>query len=99
MNKAEIKNRIAYLLKGQEEIKRIIIFGSFNKSESPNDIDVAIVQNSSDNYLTLALKYRKLVRSVSKEIAVDIFPVLENNDNSFYSMEIASGEVIYAKGN
>jgi predicted nucleotidyltransferase len=99
MDKAEIKNRIVHLLKGQKEIERIIIFGSFNKSDSPNDIDIAVVQNSSDDYLTLALKYRKLIRSISKEIAVDIFPIIEKNSNSFYSMEIASGEVIYAKGN
>ncbi len=99
MDKSEVKNKIVDLLKGQKEIEKIIIFGSFNKSDSPNDIDIAVVQNSSDNYLTLALKYRRLIRNISREIAVDIFPVLEKNSNSFYSREIASGEVIYAKGN
>lgn len=97
MNKIELKNKIVESLKGQKEIERIIIFGSFNRSESPNDIDIAVVQNSSDNYLTLALKYRKLVRNVSREIAIDIFPILPNTDNSFYTNEIALGEVIYAK--
>jgi predicted nucleotidyltransferase len=86
-------------LKGQNEIERIIIFGSFNKSESPNDLDIAVVQNSSENYLTLALKYRKLVRDVSKEIAIDIFPVLNKTENSFFKNEVESGEVIYARGN
>ena len=83
----------------EKEIERIIIFGSFNKSDSPNDIDIAVVQNSSEDYLTLALKYRKLIRNISNEIAVDIFPIVEKNNNSFYLREIASGEVIYAKGN
>jgi len=99
MNKTEVKNKIVDLLKGQNEIERIIIFGSFNKSDSPNDIDIAVVQNSSENYLTVALKYRKLIRNISKEIAVDIFPIIKDNSNSFFSREIASGEVIYAKGN
>ena len=99
MNKKEVKNKIVNSLKGQKEIERIIIFGSFNRSDAPNDIDIAVVQNSSENYLTLALKYRKLVRNISKEIAVDIFPILKKNNNSFFTSEVASGEVIYARGN
>lgn len=99
MNKSEIKNRIVNLLKDQSEIERIIVFGSFNKSDSPNDIDVAVIQNSNENYLTLALRYRKLIRSVSKEIPVDIFPVLTKNKNQFFASEIESGETIYARGN
>ena len=99
MNKIEVKNKIVDSLKGEKEIERIIIFGSFNKSVSPNDIDIAVVQNSSDNYLTLALKYRKLIRNIAREIAVDIFPITENNKNSFFTSEVSSGEVIYARGN
>jgi uncharacterized protein len=99
MKKDEVKNKIVNSLKEQKEIERIIIFGSFNKSDSPNDIDIAVVQNSNENYLTLALKYRKLIRNISKEIAIDIFPISEKNDNSFFINEVASGEVIYARGN
>jgi len=99
MKKDEVKNEIVNSLKEQKEIERIIIFGSFNESDSPNDIDIAVVQNSNENYLTLALKYRKLIRNISKEIAIDIFPISEKNDNSFFINEITSGEVIYARGN
>jgi uncharacterized protein len=99
MNKSELKSRIVESLKGQDEIERIIIFGSFNKNEFPNDLDIAVVQNSSEDYLTLALKYRKLVRKVSKEIAIDIFPVLSKTENSFFKNEVEPGEVIYARGN
>ena len=99
MKKDEVKNNIVNSLKEQKEIERIIIFGSFNKSDSPNDIDIAIVQNSNENYLTLALRYRKLIRNISKEIAIDIFPISEINNNSFFINEVASGEVIYARGN
>jgi predicted nucleotidyltransferase len=99
MKKILLKNKIVDSLKGQKEIERIIIFGSFNKSDSPNDLDIAVVQNSTENYLTLALKYRKLLRNISKEIAVDIFPIIGNKGNSFLMNEVESGEVIYARGN
>jgi len=99
VNKVEVKSKIVDSLKGQKEIDKIIIFGSFNKSDSPNDIDIAVIQNSSENYLTLALKYRKLIRIISKEIPVDIFPIVEKNNNGFFASEVASGEVIYARGN
>ena len=99
MNKIELKSKIVDSLKGQKEIERIIIFGSFNRSDSPNDIDIAVVQNSSDNYLTLALKYRKLIRNITKEIAVDIFPIVKKNENIFFKNEVETGEVIYARGN
>ncbi len=99
MNKIELKSKIVDSLKGQKEIERIIIFGSFNRSDSPNDIDIAVVQNSSDNYLTLALKYRKLIRNITKEIAVDIFPIVRKNENVFFKNEVETGEVIYARGN
>ncbi|GMR25676.1 MAG: hypothetical protein BMS9Abin39_0989 [Ignavibacteria bacterium] len=99
MNKIELKNEIVDSLKGQKEIERIIIFGSFNQSDSPNDIDIAVVQNSSENYLTLALKYRKLIRNITKEIAVDIFPIVRKNENIFFKNEVETGEVIYARGN
>ncbi len=99
MNKIELKSKIVDSLKGQKEIERIIIFGSFNRSDSPNDIDIAVVQNSSDNYLTLALRYRKLIRNITKEIAVDIFPIVRKNENIFFKNEVETGEVIYARGN
>ena len=41
-------------LAGAEEIKRIVVFGSFLTSDNPNDIDVAIFQGSESPYLALA---------------------------------------------
>ncbi len=92
MNKIELKSKIVDSLKGQKEIERIIIFGSFNRSDSPNDIDIAVVQNSSDNYLTLALKYRKLIRNITKEIAVNIFPIIRKNENIFSKIKLKPGK-------
>jgi len=97
MNKIQIKKELVNSLKGEKEIERIIIFGSFNYSESPNDLDIAVVQDSSESYLSLALKYRKLIRNISKEIATDVFPIVSSVDNAFFKNEVESGEVIYAR--
>ena len=62
-----------------------------------NDIDIAIFQNSKESYLPLALKYRRLTRSVSKQIPIDIIPVGNNNSDSIFLKEIESGELIYER--
>jgi len=61
----------------------VILFGSFIKSSNPNDIDIAIVQNSNDNFLTLSLKYRKVLRELSKIIPLDIVPIKANANGVF----------------
>lgn len=98
MNKTQVKNNIVDSLKGQKEIERIIIFGSFIYNDNPNDIDIAVIQNSDEGYLPLALKYRKLIRNISKKIAVDIFPILNGTDNGFFKKEVENGELIYDRG-
>ena len=86
--KKELKTNIANSLLSSSEIEKIIVFGSFLESKSPNDIDIAIFQNSSDNYLTLALKYRKMIRDISKKIPVDVIPIRSGASNSFLMDEI-----------
>jgi len=62
-------------LAGAEEIKKIVVFGSFLTSDDPNDIDVAIFQGSKSTYLDLAMKYRKMLHPVLRKIAVDVIPI------------------------
>ena len=97
--KRELKTNIANSLLSSSEIEKIIIFGSFLDSKSPNDIDVAIFQNSSESYLSLALKYRRLIREISKTIPVDVIPIKSGASNNFLIDEIEKGEVVYARGN
>ncbi len=94
--KEEYTRYIKEQLQPFEEIRKIIIFGSFFNTKEPNDIDVAIVQNSHNNFLTLSLKYRKALRELSKKIPLDIVPLKQNFQGSF-SKEIESGQVIYEK--
>lgn len=95
--KDQFKEILRQCLQGESEITKIVLFGSFVDSDHPNDIDVAIFQNSSEAYLPLALKYRKKVRPLTRHIPVDVFPVKDGAADSVFIHEINSGEVIYEK--
>ena len=97
--KEKIKSEIINTLSGINDIEKIVLFGSFVKSDKPNDIDIGIYSRSEDNYLTLALTYRKLLRGISKIIPLDIIPLKNNKGVSFFDNELYSGEVIYERRN
>ena len=94
------KSNFIEIIKSQlsqfSEISKIVLFGSFIKSSEPNDIDIAIVQNSNDNYLKLSLKYRKVLRDLSKQIPLDIIPI-KQGANGIFLNEIDNGLVIYER--
>jgi len=96
----KIKDKYIDIIKKQLsqfiEIHKIIIFGSFINSKNPNDIDIAIIQNSDNNFLTLSLKYRKVLRELSKQIPLDIVPLKENAQGVFMD-EIKNGKTIYER--
>ena len=96
--KDELKNRIADALRSQKEINKIVVFGSFLQSDTPNDIDLAVFQNSNENYLSLSLKYRKMIREISRQIPIDVIPIKNDKTNDFILSEIENGEVIYERG-
>ena len=90
-----LKKELIKSLRDEKEIMKIILFGSFLKSDRPNDADIAIFQNSDEPYLALAMKYRRLTRKISKKIPLDIIPVKSDVKESSFLSEIESGEVIY----
>ena len=75
------------------------MFGSFVKSDTPSDIDIGIYSRSEENYLTLALTYRKLLRGISKIIPLDVIPLKNTKGVSFFENELNNGEVIYERRN
>ncbi len=94
--KTEIREYIVEQLSQESEVEIIIIFGSFLKSNTPNDIDIAIFQNSCQTYLNLALKYRKLLRHLYLFFPIDVIPLRLDAQGGFID-EIKGGEVIYEK--
>jgi predicted nucleotidyltransferase len=95
--KDRLKRELVSCLAQDAEISRIVVFGSFLTSDSPNDMDVAIFQNSQESYLTLAMKYRKQSRPVSHSIPLDIIPICGSVSTSQLLHEIEMGEVIYER--
>lgn len=92
--KTELKHLIVQALSPEKEVRKIVIFGSFISSENPADIDIAVFHDSNDKYLSLSLKYRKLMRNIAKILPVDVLP-LKSNARGVFLSEINSGELIY----
>jgi len=97
--KQSLKQQLVDSLKNEAEVCRIVIFGSFLSSDEPNDMDVAIFQDSDEKYLPLAMKYRKKTRDITRIIPLDIIPVRKDAPSGFLMDEIEQGEIIYERGN
>ncbi len=95
--KQAIKQKILQSLKPEKEVKKIMVFGSFLESENPNDIDVAVFQDSDESYLTLAMKYRRLTRDIARKIPIDIIPIKSDVSYNSFLAEIEAGELIYER--
>ncbi|MBM9605802.1 hypothetical protein [Desulfopila inferna] len=78
-------------------MQRIVLFGSFTSSDNPNDIDIAIFQDSDDDYLRLAVKYRRLTRHIARQIPLDIIPLKIGCFSSPFLEEIERGETVYER--
>jgi predicted nucleotidyltransferase len=94
-SKYQIKQAIVDAMKAETDVHKIIIFGSFLRSETPNDIDVAVVGNFNQGYLDAALRLRQHVRHIAKILPVDIVPIQENAPPNSFVQDILDGEVIY----
>jgi len=95
--KETLKKEIISRLSEFPEVRRIIIFGSFLNSDEPNDIDIAVFQDSDESYYPLAMKYRKNLRTVSNKIPIDVIPIRPNGETGSFMQEIRNGEVLYER--
>jgi len=91
-----VKREIAARLSCFPEVRRVVIFGSFVDSDDPHDVDIAVFQDSDEDYYPLALKYRRILRSVAQMIPLDVLPVRPNPEGPFMR-EIEKGEVVYER--
>ncbi|MCD6273655.1 MAG: nucleotidyltransferase domain-containing protein [Deltaproteobacteria bacterium] len=92
-----MKKQLVSTFKDEKDIRKVVIFGSFLSSGSPQDMDVAVFQESSEGYIKLAMKYRKMTRVISKKIPIDIFPIKSNARDASILSEIENGEVVYER--
>jgi len=97
-DKDKLKRELVAALAGDQQVEKIIIFGSFTQSVNPHDMDVAVFCNSQDDYLTLALALRKKLRSLARTITIDLLPItIPYDPASVFMKEIIEGDVVYEK--
>jgi len=92
-----LKREVANCLSAEPEVRRVVVFGSFVTSPTPHDLDVAVFQESGEDYLPLALKYRRLLRRVAATIPVDVFPLRVGGAVGEFLREVERGEVVYVR--
>ncbi len=92
-----LKQQVMACLRNEPEVRRIVPFGSFVASPVPQDLDVAVFQKSQEEYLPLALKYRRLLRPVASRIPVDVIPLRAQDSVGAFLREIEQGEVVYVR--
>lgn len=95
--KKALKQELVSCLQTEEEVRKIVIFGSFLHSENPHDLDVAVFQDSAESYLPLAMKYRKKTHAIACRISLDIIPLRIQVARTPFLEEIAKGEVVYER--
>ena len=95
--KERLKEEIVARLAGFPEVRRVVVFGSFVKSDDPHDLDIAVFQDSDESYYPLAMKYRRTLRSVAKRIPLDVIPIRQSPGEGPFMQEIRKGEVLYER--
>jgi len=95
--KESIANQIVDSLKSEPEVKKIIIFGSFFSSDFPEDLDIAVFQDTNEDGLKLGMKYRRRLLTVARQIPLDVFPVRISGETEEDPMlrEINRGRIVY----
>lgn len=95
--KEELKLEVVSCLAAEPEVKKVVVFGSFLETDSPNDLDIAVFQESEEPYLPLALKYRRKLAAVADKIPLDVIPVRPHPAPGSFLRAIERGEVIYER--
>lgn len=95
--KDKLRKEIVGLLTQFPEVRRVVIFGSFVTSSEPHDLDVAVFQDSEENYYSLAMKYRRSLRSVANQIPLDVIPLRRSPQQSVFRRQLDRGEVLYER--
>ena len=95
--KNSIKEKLATCLSNEREVRKVVVFGSFLTKNDPNDVDVAVFQDSAEAYLPLAMKYRRITRSLSDKIPLDIIPLKHAVSTGLFLEEVDKGETVYER--
>ncbi len=78
--KERLKRELISCLVSEKEIKKIIVFGSFLHSNNPNDIDVAIFQDSTYSAFLKNVILRELATEESR-LSIQFSVVIRDSFN------------------
>jgi len=92
-----LKHEVVVCLRGEPEVQRVVVFGSFVTSPARHDLDVAVFQENDEGYLPVALKSRRLLGSVAARIPVDVLPLRVQGTAGEFRKEVEQGEVVYVR--
>ena len=95
--KEKLKEEIVAALAKFPEVRSVVVFGSFVTSDDPHDLDIAVFQDSDESYYPLAMKYRRMLRSVARRIPLDVIPIRRNPGEGPFVREIRKGEILYER--
>lgn len=95
--KKTIQDEVISSLSSYPSLQKIIVFGSFFAAFAPNDIDIAVVDNSGKDYMTLSIDYRKMLLSLAGRIPIDLVPLKSLDSKGYMMSEIKKGRVIYER--
>ena len=99
---AELRALNRQVMMMKDWLKQVVKFLRYTDQQilthpAPHDVDIAVFQDSDEEYLPLAMKYRRLARPVAREIPLDIIPVRMDAGNGTFRDEIDKGESIYER--
>jgi predicted nucleotidyltransferase len=96
-DKDAIKRELAEVLSRETEVQKVVVFGSFMTSSDPHDLDLAVFQSSDEEYLTLAMRYRRDLRPIARRIPIDVIPLKAGAVTDPFVQEIERGETVYER--
>ena len=98
LDKEQLKRELAAALADDASVEKVVVFGSFNNSDEPHDMDIAVFSTSTADYLTQALAYRRKLRGIARIIPLDVLPIsLPCDPDAPFFGEINKGETVYEK--
>lgn len=95
-DKSQLLSEVSRCLRPADEVRKVVVFGSFLRSDSPNDMDVAVFVDGGLSYLDIAVKLRRLAEPVARRIPLDIVPIRPDAKGAILD-EIAQGTVVYER--
>ena len=93
----EIIDRIVKILSKDENIDKILFFGSYLVNGKPYEVSLIIFEKESPNYLISQFHYEKLLKEVAQGLILNILPVNSAQAEMSLNRRLEDALCIYQK--